>query len=184
VSNIPEYLFPTETHTLSFLNTLQNPIPGLLTPNNSLTTANSPKLTHIVSRAAFTETKGEIHRTIEEGSPLSCLLTLSSVASYINPASILSENTFGLTFDSKTPLSPLILPSHSQFDPVYILIPQPQEEGATISSTLSSPSYHIQFPSPHSCITTHSDLFGCSLPKHPTSPAFSFCYCCTERDKS
>ena len=148
MSNIPEYLFPIKTHTHSSLNTLQHPISGLLTPHDSLTTANSPERTHIVSRATSAETKVEIHHTVKEGSPLSHLFTLLSVASYVNPASVSPENILDLTFDLETPVSPLILPSHAQSDPVYTSVPQPQEEGATFSSTLLSPLYHVQSPSP------------------------------------
>ena len=147
MSTNPEYFFPTETHTLSSLNTLQNPIPGLLTSNDSLTTPGSLQLTYIVSRAAFAETEGEIHYTAKQGSPLSHLLTLSSVANYIYPVSALPENALGLTFDLETPLAPLILPSHAQSNLVYTPVPQPQEKGVTIFSTLSSPLYHIQSPS-------------------------------------
>ena len=99
------------------------------------------------------------------------LLTLSSVASYVHPASVLPENALGLTFDSETPLSPLILPFHAQSDPVYTPVPQPQEEGATISSTLLSLSYHVQSPSPMpapppaqtSLVTRHPDTHFPSL---------------------
>ena len=82
MSTIPEYFFPAKTHTLSSLNTLQNPIPGLHTPNDSLTSPDSPQLTHIVSRAASAETEGAIRYAAEQGSPLSRLLTLSSATSY------------------------------------------------------------------------------------------------------
>ena len=68
MSNLSKYYFPAETHTPFSLNTLQNPIPGLLTLNDSLTTANSSELTHIVSKATFTKIEGEIHHTIEQES--------------------------------------------------------------------------------------------------------------------
>jgi hypothetical protein len=148
VSTIPEYFFPAETHTLSSLNTLQNPIPGLLTPNDSLTSPDSPQLTHIVSRAASAETEGAIRYAAEQGSPLSRLLTLSSAASYVHPASVSPDNALGLTLDPETPLSPLVLPSRAQSDPVYTPLPQPEEEGARITSVHSSPSYHVKSPSP------------------------------------
>ena len=148
MSTISEYFFPVETHTLSSLNILQNPIPGLLTSDDSLTIPNSPQFTHIVSRAASAKTKGKIYYAAKQGSSLSHLLTLSSVTSHVHPASVLSENALGLTFNLETLLSPLVLPPRAQSDPVYTLLPQPQEEGATISSALFLPSYHIQSPSP------------------------------------
>ena len=148
MSTIPEYFFPAETHTLSSLNTLQNPIPGLLTSDKSLTSPDSPQFTHIISRAAFPKTKGKICCAAEQGSPLLHLLTLSSVASYVHPASVSLENALGLTFDLEAPLSPLVLPSRVQSDSAYTPVPQPQEEEAVILSNHSSPSYHVQSPSP------------------------------------
>ena len=101
---------------------------------------------------------------------MSRLLTLSSAASYVHPASVSPDNALGLTFDPETPLSPLVLPSHAQSDPVYTSLPQPQEEGATISSVLSSPSYHVQSPpSSHHPHTTFS-LLHPLLHHHPFRP--------------